>query len=236
VTIPTRIKDMPDRERPRERLAALGPDALTEAELIAILLRTGMKGQSAIEIGRELVQYFGSLRGLARASLEELQVIKGIGRDKAIALQSAFTLARRMEAEIQETAPLMEGPDAIADLLREECRPYGVEHFFAILLDTRRRLIRKVQLTNGTLDAAIVHPRDVFRLAVAANASAMVLAHNHPSGDPTPSKADITVTRDLVRAGQLLKIEVLDHIILGRRTDERQRDFVSMKEVGYIFQ
>ena len=236
MTIPTRIKDMPDSERPRERLAALGPDALTDAELIAILLRTGMKGQSAIEIGRELVQYFGSLSGLARASLEELQVIKGIGRDKAIALQSAFTLARRMAAEIQETAPLMEGPDAIADLLREECRPYAVEHFFAILLDTRRRLIRKVHLTNGTLDAAIVHPRDVFRHAVAANASAMVLAHNHPSGDPTPSKADITVTRDLVRAGQLLKTEVLDHIILGRRTDERPRDFVSMKELGYIYQ
>ena len=236
MTITTRIKDMPDRERPRERQAALGPDALTDAELIAILLRTGMKGQSAIEIGRELVQYFGSLSGLARASLEELQVIKGIGRDKAIALQSAFTLARRMAAEIQETAPLMEGPDAIADLLREECRPYAVEHFFAILLDTRRRLIRKVHLTNGTLDAAIVHPRDVFRHAVVANASAMVLAHNHPSGDPTPSKADITVTRDLVRAGQLLKIDVLDHIILGRRTDERPRDFVSMKELGYIYQ
>ena len=227
---------MPDRERPRERLFALGPDALTDAELIGILLRTGMKGQSAIEIGRELVQYFGSLSGLARATLEELQAIKGIGRDKAIALQSAFTLARRMAAEIQETAPLMEGPDAIADLLREECRPYAVEHFFAILLDTRRRLIRKVHLTNGTLDAAIVHPRDVFRHAVVANASAMVLAHNHPSGDPTPSKADITVTRDLVRAGQLLKIEVLDHIILRRRTDERPRDFVSMKEMGYIYQ
>ena len=166
MTIPTRIKDMPDRERPRERLAALGPDALTDAELIAILLRTGLKGQSAIEVGRALVQHFGSLNELARASLEELQVIKGIGRDKAIALQSAFTLARRMAAEIQETAPLMEGPDAIADLLREECRPYAVEHFFAILLDTRRRLIRKVHLTNGTLDAAIVHPRDVFRHAV----------------------------------------------------------------------
>ena len=236
MTIPTRIKDMPDRERPRERLAALGPDALTDAELIAILLRTGLKGQSAIEVGRALVQHFGSLNELARASLEELQAIKGIGRDKAIALQSAFTLARRMAAEIQETAALMDAPKAIADLLREECRPYAVEHFFAILLDTRRRLIRKVHLTNGTLDAAIVHPRDVFRHAVAANASAMVLAHNHPSGDPTPSKADITVTRDLVRAGQLLRIDVLDHIILGRRTDERPRDFISMKELGYLYQ
>ena len=236
MTLPSRIKDLPDRERPRERLAELGADALTDAELIAILLRTGLKGHSAIEVGRELVQKFGSLSELARASLEELQENKGIGRDKAVALQSAFTLARRMAAEIQTTTPLLDTPDAIADLLREECRPYAVEHFFAILLNTRRRLIRKIHLTNGTLDAAIVHPRDVFRQAVAANASAVVLVHNHPSGDPTPSKADISVTRDLVRAGQLLKIEVLDHVILGKRSPECERDYFSMKENGYIYQ
>ena len=236
MTLPSRIKDLPDRERPRERLAELGADALTDAELIAIILRTGLKGHSAIEVGRELVQKFGSLSELARASLEELQEVKGIGRDKAVALKSAFTLARRMAAEIQQTAPLLDTPGAVAELLREECRPYGVEHFFAILLNTRRRLIRKIHLTNGTLDAAIVHPRDVFRHAVAANASAVVLVHNHPSGDPTPSKADISVTRDLVRAGQLLKIEVLDHVILGQRTTERERDYFSMKEHGYIYQ
>ena len=108
--------------------------------------------------------------------------------------------------------------------------------FYVILLDTWRRLVRKIHLTNGTLDAAIVHPRDVFRHAVAANASAVVLVHNHPSGDPTPSKADIRVTRDLVRAGQLLKIEMLDHVILGKRTTERERDYFSMKEHGYIYQ
>jgi DNA repair protein RadC len=236
MTMSARNKDLPNRERPRERLAELGADALTDAELIAILLRTGLKGHTAIEVGREVVQKFGTLSELARASLEELQEVKGIGRDKAVALQSAFTLARRMAAEIQQTAPLLDTPEAIADLLREECRPYGVEQFFAILLNTRRRLIRKIHLTNGTLDAAIVHPRDVFRHAVAANASAVVLVHNHPSGDPTPSKADISVTRDLVRAGQLLKIEVLDHVIIGKRTTERERDYFSMKENGYIFQ
>ncbi len=128
MTLSARIKDLPERERPRERLAELGADALTEAELIAILLRTGLKGHSAIEVGRELVQKFGSLSELARASLEELQEIKGIGRDKAVALKSAFTLARRMAAEIQTAAPLLDTPEAVADLLREECRPYGVEH------------------------------------------------------------------------------------------------------------
>ena len=236
MTLSTRIKDLPNRERPRERLAELGPDALSDVELIAILLRTGLQGKSAVDVGAELVRQFGTLSALSQATLEELQTIKGIGRDKAVALQSAFTLARRMAAEIQSTAPLLDTPEAVAGLLREECRPYGVEHFFAILLNTRRRLIRKIHLTNGTLDAAIVHPRDVFRHAVAANASAVVLVHNHPSGDPTPSKADISVTRDLVRAGQLLKIEVLDHVILGTRTTEHERDYFSMKENGYIYQ
>ena len=235
MTLSTRIKDLPNRERPRERLAELGPDALSDAELIAILLRTGLQGKSAVDVGAELVQQFGTLSALAQATLEELQSIKGIGRDKAIALQSAFTLARRMAAEIREAAPVLDTPDSVANFLREECRPYEVEHFYAILVNTRRRLIRKVHLTNGTLDAAIVHPRDVFRHAVAANASAVILVHNHPSGDPTPSKADITVTRDLVRAGQLLKIEVLDHVILGQRTTDRARDYFSLKEHGYIY-
>ena len=235
MTLSTRIKDLPNRERPRERLAELGPDALSDVELIAILLRTGLQGKSAVDVGAELVRQFGTLSALSPATLEELQTIKGIGRDKAIALQSAFTLARRMAAEIREAAPVLDTPESVANFLREECRPYKVEHFYAIFVNTRRRLIRKVHLTNGTLDAAIVHPRDVFRHAVAANASAVILVHNHPSGDPTPSKADITVTRDLVRAGQLLKIEVLDHVILGQRTTDRERDYFSLKEHGYIY-
>ena len=235
MTLSTRIKDLPNRERPRERLAELGPDALSDVELIAILLRTGLQGKSAVDVGAELVRQFGTLSALSQATLEELQTIKGIGRDKAIALQSAFTLARRMAAEIREAAPVLDTPESVANFLREECRPYKVEHFYAIFVNTRRRLIRKVHLTNGTLDAAIVHPRDVFRHAVAANASAVILVHNHPSGDPTPSKADITVTRDLVRAGQLLKIEVLGHVILGQRTTDRERDYFSLKEHGYIY-
>jgi DNA repair protein RadC len=228
----TRIKDLPDGERPRERLAALGADALKNSELIAILLRTGTKGVSAIQVAEQLLQKFGALDNLARASLPELRQIKGIGRDKAIALTSAFTLARRMALELRQDGPTLDNPESIAGLLREENRVYEVEHFQVVLLNTRRKLISVQKISQGTLDTILVHPREVFRTAIAAGASAIVLAHNHPSGDPTPSEADIRVTRDLVRAGQILKIEVLDHVILGRRSLERARDYVSLRELG----
>ena len=236
MTQATRIKDMPDLERPRERLAAQGAEALSPAELIAILLRTGLRGCSAIEVAHELIRQHGDLNALARASLEDLQKIKGIGRDKAVTLQAAFTLARRMARELRQPRPQLDQPAAVAEYMREEFRGKEVEEFHAVLLDTRRRLIRTERISTGTLDSAIVHAREVFRGAIGANASAIVLVHNHPSGDPTPSKADITVTRDLIRAGQLLKIEVLDHVILGERRADRERDFFSLKEHGYFYQ
>ena len=229
------IKDLPGSERPRERLALNGADALRNAELVAILLRTGHRGVSAIQVAEQLLSRFESLDRLARASLEELCKTKGIGRDKAIALKSAFTLAQRMAREIGEEAALLDTPERVADLLREENRFYEVERFQVVLLNTRRRLIRVERLSQGTLDTLLVHPREVFRIAITCNAAALVLVHNHPSGDPTPSDADIKVTRDLIRAGQLLKIEVLDHVILGRRTDARPRDFVSLRELGYFY-
>ena len=230
-----RIKDMPDLERPRERLIARGASALSHAELIAILLRTGTQGQSAIDMARDLVREHNTLSNLARTSVEELQQVKGIGRDKAVTLKAAFILARRMADEIPEARPLLDDPERIADHMREEFRDKEIEEFHTLLLDARRRLIRAEQITTGILDTAIVHPREVFKKAIAANASALVLVHNHPSGDPTPSKADIQVTRDLIRAGQLLKIDVLDHVIIGQRTTEQDRDFVSLKEMGYFY-
>jgi DNA repair protein RadC len=229
------IRDMPEQERPRERLVAHGADALRHAELIAIMLRTGMKGVSAIEIAEQLLKKFVTLDGLARASLGELSQVKGVGRDKAIALKAAFTLAKRMAKEMRGESPLLDTPEQVADLLREENRFLEVETFQALLLNTRRRLIRMEKLSQGTLDTILVHPREVFRAAIAANAAALVLVHNHPSGDPTPSEADIKVTRDLIRAGQLLKIEVLDHVILGRATAERTKDYASLRELGYFY-
>jgi DNA repair protein RadC len=235
MTASIRIKDLPDGERPRERLVAHGADALKHSELIAILLRTGLKGVSAIQVAEQLLQKFVTLDNLSRASLSDLRQIKGIGRDKAVTLVAAFTLARKMASEMRGESPVLDNPAAIALLLREENRVHQVEHFSVVLLNTRRKLIRVEQITQGTLDTILVHPREVFKSAIAAGAAAVVLVHNHPSGDPTPSEADIKVTRDLIRAGQLLKIEVLDHVILGRPSSARTQDYASLKELGHLY-
>lgn len=229
-----RLKDQPAAERPRERLAQRGPDALTAAELLAILLRTGYRETNALELGRQLLRRFGSLHGLAQASVEELQEVKGVGRDKAVTVAAAFALARRLvEERIEESGPLNH-PEAVVQLVREEARLCAVETFWVALLNTRHRLIKLERISQGTLDTILVHPREVFRLAIAARAAALVLIHNHPSGDPTPSEADVRVTRDLVRAGQVLRIEVLDHVIVGRATAGRSRDYVSLRELGMM--
>jgi len=230
-----KIKDQPASERPRERLAAKGPGALTDAELIAILLRTGLRGANAVEIGAQLLKKFGSLQALARASVDDLCKVKGIGRDKAVTLLAAFTLARKMAEELQRESPVLDNPEAVVALLKGQNLIRNVETLQVLLLNTRRRLIRVEQIADGTVDTLLVHAREVFKAAIAANASAIVLAHNHPSGDPTPSEADIKVTRDLIRAGQLLKIDVLDHVIIGRATPERAKEYSSLRELGYFF-
>lgn len=231
----TRIKDLPPAERPRERLLQQGAENLKTEELIAILLRTGTKGTSVLEVAAQLLGRFNhSLDALSRVSVEEIRSVKGIGRDKAATLKAAFTLAQRLAKEIAGEAPLLDKPDRIADFLREDHRDYQVESTRVVLLNTRRRLIRVEKLADGILDSTLVHPREVFRPAIAANAAAIVLVHNHPSGDPTPSEADVKITRELIRAGQVLKIDVLDHIILGRRTESRPKDYVSLRELGYF--
>lgn len=229
-----RIHDMPRQDRPRERLTIQGADALKNEELLAILLRSGTRGTSALDAARALLTRFGTLDQLARARLEELQVVPGVGPDKAVTLKSAFTLAQRLAAEMACEMPLLDTPERVADLLRERNRAYQVEQFQVVLLNTRHRLIRVEMVSQGTLDTILVHPREVFRSAILGGAAAIIMVHNHPSGDPTPSEADIKVTRDLVRAGQLLKINLLDHVILGRKTGERARDFASLRELGYF--
>jgi DNA repair protein RadC len=230
-----RLKDQPVSQRPRERLAALGADALSHAELIAILLRTGLKGANAVQVGQQLLNQFGSLQSLAKASVADLRKVKGIGRDKAVTLMAAFALAHQMAKELQDESPVLDNPENVAALLRAKNLVKNVETLQVLCLNTRRRLIRVDEVIDGTIDTLLVHPREVFKSAIAANAAAVVLAHNHPSGDPTPSEADIKVTRDLIRAGQLLKIDVLDHVIIGRATPERAKDFVSLRELGYFY-
>ena len=230
-----RLKDQPVSERPRERLAALGADALSHAELIAILLRTGLKGANAVEVGKQVLQKFGTLQSLAQARVEDLQKVKGIGRDKAVTLVAAFALARKMAGELQYESPVLDNPETVVRLLREANLAKNVETLQVLLLNTRHKLIRVEEISDGTLDTILVHPREVFKCAIAANAAAIILAHNHPSGDPSPSEADVKATRDLIRAGQLLKIEVLDHVIIGRATAARAKDYSSLRELGYFY-
>ncbi|MEI7936723.1 MAG: DNA repair protein RadC [Verrucomicrobiota bacterium] len=231
-----KLKDQPVSERPRERLREKGADSLSHGELVAILLRTGLKGVNVVDLGKQLVQRYGSLDALARASWQDLAKEPGIGPDKAVTLVAAFSLARRLVRETHGTAPVLDTPEAVANLMREDVRLRNAEVFQVLLLNTRRRLIGEPEkIADGTLDTILVHPREVFRPAIQNNAAALVLVHNHPSGDPTPSEADIKVTRDLIRAGQLLKIEVLDHVILGRATQERPKDYTSLRELGYFY-
>ncbi len=185
-------------------------------------------------VAEALVKQYGGLTSLAQASFCELQLVKGIGKSKAAAIKSAFLLAQRLTRESYAESPVLDTPEQIANLLREQNRTYTVENFQVVFLNTRRRLIAVENISQGTLDTILVHAREVFAPAIARRAAAIALVHNHPSGDPTPSEADIRVTRDLMRAGQLLRIEVLDHIILGRRTEERPRDYVSLRELGYL--
>jgi len=193
-----------------------------------------VKGINVVEIGKRLVQRYGSLNALAQASWQDLVKEPGLGPDKAVTLVAAFSLARRLVREVRGESPVLDTPDAVANLMREETRLRNAEVFQVLLLNTRRRLVGEpIKISDGTLDTILVHPREVFRPAIAASAAALVLVHNHPSGDPTPSEADIKVTRDLIRAGQLLKIDVLDHVILGRATQERPKDYVSLRELGY---
>ena len=231
-----RLKDQPLSERPRERLVARGPDALTHAELIAILLRTGLKGTNVVQVAQNALKKFdGSLNALALASVDELKQISGVGPDKAATLVAAFALARRMEQERREESPVLDNPATVVHFMRETNRLKNVESFQVLLLNVRKKLIRAEEISQGLLDTILVHPREVFRAAIMANAAGIVLVHNHPSGDPAPSEADIKVTRDLIRAGQLLKIEVVDHVIIGRATAERAKDYASLRELGYFY-
>lgn len=235
MTGPLQIRDLPLSDRPRERLTQQGVHSLSQAELLSVVLRTGFKGTSAVELGHHLIHEFGSLEELSRASMDRLRQIKGIGHEKAATLKAAFELARRLTHETRRALPVMDTPSAIANTLRDEMSSLEVERFVVVLLNTRRRLIRVEEISRGLLDSVLVHAREVFRPAISANAHAVVLAHNHPGGDPTPSEADVRTTRDLIRAGQLLKIEVLDHVILGKKTEGQHKDYCSLRELGHFY-
>ena len=209
------VRDLPVSERPRERLARLGAEALSEQELLACVLGRGVAGDSVLVSARRLLAAFGTLRGIAEASVEQLSSVHGIGPAKAVQLKAAIELARRVALASNGQRPVVDSVESAAALLRPHLLDKHKEHFVALLLDNRHHLIRISPIAIGSLSATLVHPRELFKEAIAASAAAIIVAHNHPSGDPEPSEHDVRMTGRLVEAGSLLGIEVLDHLIVA---------------------
>ncbi len=224
----TRIREIPTDERPRERLIQYGADVLSTSELLAILLRTGTAQYSAVGLGQHVLASLAGLRGVARASVEELSQIHGIGPAKAAQIKAAIEFGRRLVAASPDERTKITSPRDVYNLLGPSLREEKREHFVAVLLDTKNGVLRTKTVSVGDLSSSVVHPREVFTEAIRHSAASLIVSHNHPSGDPTPSPDDIAVTRRLQEGGELLGIEVLDHIILG---DNR---FVSLKEKGLM--
>src|SRR3990172_7877496 len=211
-----RIADLQHSDRPRERLANQGAAALADAELVAILLRTGTHGWSALRLSESLLQDTGGVAGLQHVRFDELRARHGIGSAKAAQLLAAIELGGRFaRAELSERRAI-QSPEDVAELLRYEIGGREQEHLIVVLLDTRNRLLRIVEVYVGSLNTSVVRIGEIFREAVRANAAALIVAHNHPSGDPSPSPEDVAVTRAMVEAGRLLDVEVLDHLIIGK--------------------
>lgn len=222
------LRDLPHEERPRERMMHYGAESLSQAELLAILLRTGTRRESAIHIAQQMLGKIGGLRGLVDLSIEELTEINGIGPAKAIQLKAGIELGRRL-ANSRFTMPvIIRSPQDAAEILTEQLRYLQKEHFVCLFLNTKNHVIGQETLSMGSLNASIVHPREVFRAAIKCSSASIICAHNHPSGDPTPSPEDISLTSRLLKAGEIVGIEVLDHLIIG------DNGFVSLKEKGHM--
>ncbi|MBU2504040.1 MAG: DNA repair protein RadC [Nanoarchaeota archaeon] len=221
------IHDLPKEERPRERLLKFGEQALSAQELLQLILGRGIAGESVTVMAQKLLAQFGSLQKLSEASIEELSSIKGIGLAKAAQIKAAVEMGRRLSTQTPayKRKELL-NPEKVARLVRSKLKDYSKEHFYLIALDSRNWSIHEVSL--GTLNASIVHPREAFTEAIKSKAASVIIVHNHPSGDPEPSQDDLEITKRLVEAGKVLDIEVLDHIIVTKET------FLSMKEKGIL--
>ncbi|WMM23559.1 DNA repair protein RadC [Tissierella sp. MB52-C2] len=223
------IKELPMTERPREKLYSHGPSALSNEELLAIIIRTGNKKDSAIDLARKILSRDNrGLVYLRDTTLQELMETKGVGECKAAQILAAIELGKRLNYKEALNKVRINEPSTIANLYMDEMRYLQKEHFRIVLLDTKNQIIVTEEISVGTLNASIVHPRDVFKAAIKRNSNAMILIHNHPSGDPTPSNEDMNITNRLIDAGNLIGIKVLDHIIIG---DNR---YISFKEKNLI--
>jgi DNA repair protein RadC len=226
------IQELPSQDRPREKLLARGIDSLTDAEIVAILLRTGIAGKNAVALAQDLLAQYGSLTQLARAPAHELARQRGLGQAKAVQLAAAFGLGARLARE-QAFGGVLDTPELIYQLLWQEFRLLDRESLRVVLLDTRYRLIAVREVSRGTVNESLAHPREIFKPAITHSAYAFVLAHNHPSGDPSPSDADLRLTRKVGAGACLLQIQMLDHLICGVASNGKPGYF-SFKEAGLL--
>ncbi|MBP0723890.1 DNA repair protein RadC [Bacillus sp. RG28] len=222
------IRDYEKNDRPRERLVNDGPESLSTQELLAIILRTGTKNESVLQLSNQILKHFDGLRMLMNASIEEMISIKGIGVTKAIQLIASFELGKRINRLQFEDRYSIKSPDDCAKYMMDEMRFLQQEHFVCLYLNTKNQIIARETIFIGSLNASIVHPREVFKEAFRRSAASIICLHNHPSGDPSPSREDIDVTKRLVECGKIIGIELLDHIIIG------EHKYVSLKEKGYL--
>lgn len=222
------MRNVPHEERPRERMMQYGAEALSHTELLAILLRTGTQQESAVHLAAKVLKQCGSLRNLLDMSMSELTSIRGIGPAKAIQLRAGIELGRRISRSKHGEVVTVRRPQDAAEFVMDELRYLKKEHFVCLFLNTKNHIIARETLSVGTLNASLVHPREVFRAAIKCSSASLICVHNHPSGDPMPSSEDIALTKRLMEAGELVGIEVLDHLVIG---DGR---FISLKEQGYM--
>lgn len=228
------FRNIPIGERPQERLQSKGPQALSDTELLAVVLRSGTRGCDVLSLSRQILHGIGSLRGLLRMSTEDFCAYPGIGDVKALQIQAMTEIARRILSN-GEAAPLMDSPVRIFDWLRPIAEGEAVEKFWVLSLNRKNRLLRCEAVTSGTATASLVHPREVFREAIRNSASALVCAHNHPSGDPSPSQADIRATRQLREAAKVVQLDLLDHVIIGQAEhDPNGTGYYSFAEAGLL--
>ncbi|HMK57264.1 MAG TPA: DNA repair protein RadC [Dissulfurispiraceae bacterium] len=223
-----KVNEWPASERPRERLLRHGSEALSDAQLLAILLRTGSSDKGVLDLAISLLDTFKDLRNIDNASVSDLSQIKGVGTAKIAQIKAAFELGKRLMAESDEGLPLFNSSLAVYSYFAPRFKNMKKELFLCLLLDTKNRLIKDVRISEGTLTNSLIHPREAFKSAIKESAASVIFVHNHPSGDPTPSRDDIAVTERLKKAGEVIGIAALDHIIIGDGT------FVSLKEKGLL--
>jgi DNA repair protein RadC len=222
------IRDFPKQERPRERLISEGPERLSNQELLAIILRTGTKNQSVLQLSYQILHHFEGLRMLQDATIDELISLKGIGITKAVQIRASLELGKRIGKLHVPERYVIRSPEDAAQYVMDDMRFLSQEHFVCLYLNTKNQVLSRHTVFIGSLNASIVHPREVFKEAFRRSAASIVCLHNHPSGDPSPSREDIDVTKRLVEAGKVIGIELLDHVIIG------DQKYISLKEKGYV--